>query len=62
MSLDDLKNSWMGQHPNISLFISAKEKINIIEFKRVLYEEVKKIHIARFPYNDFLFQVYDEKE
>jgi GTP-binding protein HflX len=62
MSLDDLKKSWMGQHPNLSLFISAKEKINIIEFKRVLYEEVKKIHTARFPYNDFLFQVYDEKE
>lgn len=62
MSLDDLKNSWMGQHPNISLFISAKQLINIIEFKRVLYEEVKKIHTARFPYNDFLFQVYDEKE
>lgn len=62
MSLDDLKNSWMGQHHNISLFISAKKKINIIEFKRVLYEEVKKIHISRFPYNDFLFQFYDEKE
>lgn len=62
MSLDDLKNSWMGQHHNTSLFISAKKKINIIEFKRVLYEEVKKIHISRFPYNDFLFQFYDEKE
>lgn len=62
MSLDDLKNSWMGQHDNISLFISAKQKINILEFKRIMYEEVKKIHTTRFPYNDFLFQVYDEKE
>jgi GTPase len=62
LSLDDLKNSWMGQHPDTSLFISAKQKINIIEFKRVIYEEVKKIHITRFPYNNFLFQFYDEKE
>jgi GTP-binding protein HflX len=62
MSLDDLKNSWIGQHENISLFISAKQKVNIGEFKRRMYEEVKKIHITRFPYNNFLFQVYDEKE
>jgi GTPase len=62
MSLDDLKKSWMGQHSDTSLFISAKQKMNIIEFKRVLYEEVKKIHITRFPYNNFLFQFYDEKE
>lgn len=62
MSLDDLKNSWMGKHPDTSLFISAKQKINIPEFKRALYEEVKKIHITRFPYNNFLFQFYDEKD
>jgi GTP-binding protein HflX len=50
----------MGKHPNVSLFISAKEKTNIEEFKRALYEEVKTVHIKRFPFNDFLFQVYDE--
>jgi GTPase len=60
MSLDDLKNSWIGQHENISLFISAKQKVNIDEFKRKLYEEVKRIHIKRYPYNDFLFQYYDD--
>ena len=62
MTLEDLKNSWMAQHDNLNLFISAKNKINIDELKRTLYEEVKKIHITRFPYNDFLFQMYDEKE
>lgn len=62
MSLDDLKKSWIGQHDNISLFISAKEKVNIAEFKRRLYEEVKRIHIKRYPYNNFLFQFYDENE
>jgi GTP-binding protein HflX len=60
MSLEDWKQSWIGKHENISLFISAKEKTNIEEFKKVLYEEVKTLHIQRFPFNDFLYQVYDE--
>lgn len=58
MSLEDLKSSWIGNHGNPSLFISAKKKINIEEFKFKLYEEVKKIHVTRFPYNDLLFQEY----
>jgi GTP-binding protein HflX len=60
MSLEDWRRSWIGKHENSSLFISAKQKTNIEEFKRVLYEEVKEIHIKRFPFNDFLYQVYDE--
>ncbi|MCX6237106.1 MAG: GTPase HflX [Bacteroidia bacterium] len=60
MSLEDWKQSWIGKHENISLFISAKQKTNIEEFKKVLYEEVKTVHIQRFPFNDFLYQVYDE--
>ena len=51
----------MGKHGNISLFISAKEKTNIETFKKVIYEEVKSIHIRRFPFNDFLYQVFDEE-
>ena len=60
MNLEDWKQSWMGKHENISLFISAKEKTNIEEFKKVIYEQVKDIHIRRFPFNDFLYQVFDE--
>jgi GTP-binding protein HflX len=60
MSLKDWEQSWVGKHENISLFISAKEKTNIEEFKKVLYDEVKTLHIKRFPFNDFLYQVYDE--
>ena len=57
LSLDELKNSWMGRKNTPSLFISAKEKENVNEFKKVLYEEVKKIHVTRFPYNDFLYDM-----
>jgi GTP-binding protein HflX len=56
-SLDDLKKSWMASDKNHkTVFISAKTKENLAEFRRLLYEEVKKIHITRYPYNDFLFE------
>ena len=54
-SLDELKNSWMGKKNTPSLFISATEKMNLEDFKKILYEEVRKIHVSRFPYNDFLY-------
>jgi GTPase len=56
-SLTDLKRSWMAsdKHYN-TIFISAKTRENLEEFRRQLYEEVKRIHITRYPYNDFLFE------
>lgn len=54
-SLEDWKNSWMGKKNTPSLFISAIEKQNVDEFKKTLYEEVLKVHVTRFPYNDFLY-------
>lgn len=54
-TLDEWKNSWMGKNNTPALFISAKEKKNIDEFKKELYERVKEIHSQRFPYNDFLY-------
>ena len=44
------------------IFISARERINIDELKSRLYEMAKEIHMKRFPYNDFLFQKYDEED
>jgi len=58
-SLEDLKKMWMTKTDVTSIFISAKEKTNIDELKELFYEEVKKIHITRFPYNDFLFDYYE---
>lgn len=57
LSLEELKNSWMGKNNTPSLFISATEKDNVEEFKKTLYEEVKQIHVTRFPYNDFLYDI-----
>ena len=60
ISLDDLKRTWMNKLQDNCIFISAKDKVNIDEFKEMVYERVKEIHTTRFPYNDFLFQKYDE--
>jgi len=54
-TLDELKNSWMAKNNVPALFISAKEKENLGQFKKFLYEEVKHFHVQRFPYNDFLY-------
>lgn len=56
LSLEDLRKTWMGRSHHPALFISATERENIEEFKAVLYKEVKKIHISRYPYNNFLFE------
>lgn len=61
-SLEDWKKSWMGRNNTPSLFISATEKTNFDELKFELYVEVKKIHVTRFPYNDFLYEVNFDSE
>ena len=60
IDLDELKRAWMNKVPGNCLFISAKERVNIDSLKSLLYERVKEIHVTRFPYNDFLFQQYDD--
>lgn len=62
LSLDDLKKTWMSKMANDCIFISAKNKLNIDELKQKVYDKVNEIHIERYPYNDFLFQKYDETE
>ena len=57
-TLEDWKRTWMNDLETDSIFISALNKDNLENFKEKAYEEVKKIHIQRFPYNDFLYQEY----
>jgi GTP-binding protein HflX len=60
-SLEDWRKTWMGGDKNTSIFISALNKENLDAFKETTYEEVKEIHIQRFPYNDFLYYEYKEE-
>jgi GTPase len=54
-ALADLKNHWLNNDKQPCLFISAKEKTNIEEFRKLLYREVVKIHTTRYPFDDFLY-------
>ena len=64
ISLEELQHTWMAKLGETSkaVFISARNKTNIDELREILYERVKAIHIKRYPYNDFLFQRYDNLE
>ena len=61
-TLQDWQKTWMNNNDVTSIFISAINKENLEAFKDKTYEEVKKIHIQRFPYNDFLYYEYKEEE
>ena len=69
VSLDELKRTWMGKalsaeggtvsggFATVPLFISAKNKENIDELRQVLYNKVRELHVQKYPYNDFLYEI-----
>ena len=61
ITLDELMATWMAKLGDDCFFISATKKQNITEFKNLLYKKVKELHVQKYPYNDFLFQTYDEE-
>ena len=58
-TLEDWQKTWMNRLENNCMFISALNKENMDEFRAKVFKEVKKIHITRFPYNDFLYEEYE---
>ncbi|MCK9300987.1 MAG: 50S ribosome-binding GTPase, partial [Bacteroidales bacterium] len=58
-TLQSLQATWMSKMQDNCLFVSAAQRINIERLKQILYDKVKEIHITRFPYNDFLYPLYD---
>ncbi len=58
-TLKDWEKTYLNSADEKAIFISALQKENIESLRKMVYEEVKKIHITRFPYNDFLYQEYD---
>lgn len=61
ISLDDLKQTWMAHQKDLDVrFISAVRGDGVGELRGLLYDRVKEIHVQRFPYNDFLYDFYDE--
>lgn len=61
ITLQELMNTWMAKLNDHCLFISAREKTHLEELKDMLYKKVRELHVQKYPYNDFLFQRYDEQ-
>ncbi len=57
VTLDELKDTWMGKMQGDCLFVSAREKLNIDTLREVLYQKVRQLHVQKYPYNDFLYPV-----
>lgn len=61
-TLEEWKRTWMNKIGDDAIFISALNKKNLEAFKRRVYDEVRNIHVTRFPYNDFLYPDYEGEE
>lgn len=55
VTLEDFKNSWMGKHNSPAVFISATDKVNVEEFKQLIYDKVVSMHTERYPYDNLLY-------
>lgn len=61
-TLEEWKQTWMAKLNGDAIFISALNKENFSEFRKLVYEKVKEIHTTRFPYNSFLYDEYVEED
>jgi len=59
ITLEELMHTWMAKMDDNCIFISAKDKSNLEDFKNMLYKKVRELHVQKYPYNDFLYQTYD---
>lgn len=61
VTLEELEATWMARMNDNCLFISAAEKRNIDTLKSVFYTKVRELHVQKYPYNDFLYQTYEDQ-
>jgi len=61
-SLEEWQQTWMGRTDKDAVFISAINKENMEDFRKLVYKKVREIHVQRFPYNSFLYPDYSEEE
>lgn len=61
ISLAELRQTYMAKMQENCIFISAREKTNIEQLRELLYQKVRELHVQKYPYNDFLYQHYDQE-
>lgn len=60
-TLEEWKQTWMAKMQGDAIFISALNRENFGELRQLVYDKVREIHVTRFPYNDFLFEYYEDE-
>ena len=60
VSLQELERTWMAKLKEDCIFISARERVNIDVFRNELYQKVRMLHVQKYPYNDFLYDIEEE--
>jgi len=55
ISLEELQKTWISKMEDNTIFISALNKTNFEDLRKLLYEKVKLLHVKRYPYNNFLY-------
>jgi GTP-binding protein HflX len=60
--LEEWQRTWVNKTGENTVFISAVNRLNIEELRHKIYDVAAQIHMQRFPYNDFLFEYYNEEE
>ena len=58
-TLDELKHTWMARLHDNCIFISARERINIDELRDLIDKKVRELHVQKYPYNDFLYEMIE---
>lgn len=61
VSFEELRHTWMAKLGDDCMFISARERQNIDNLKELLYARIKQLHVQKYPYNDFLFEHYEQE-
>ena len=61
-TLEDWKRTWMNTENDGAIFISATQKENLDNFRKIIYNKVRELHSKRFPYNNYLYPDYHEEE
>ena len=55
VTLDELQRTWMAKMDDTCLFVSARQRTNIDMLRQTLYDEVRRLHVQKYPYHDFLY-------
>ena len=60
ISLEEMMRTWMARMNDDCFFVSARQRTNLAELRQVLYKRVRELHVQKYPYNDFLFETYED--